>query len=269
MPTPPRGAAASAAPIRRSARRNSNDVTVSSSAADAQPQRSCTMRCLTAVLALLGRRRPRAAQSAGDSLLPIAPAVKVGRLSNGLRYYIRVNHRPEHRAELRLAVNAGSVLEDPDTRGLAHFVEHMAFNGTTHFAKQELVNYIESIGMRFGADLNAGTSFDETVYELQVPTATAAIVRKAFQILEDWAHGVSFDTTEIRKERGVVLEEWRLGRGAEQRMLDQELPVIFRGSVYAERLPIGTPECIQTCPPAAIRRFYNTWYRPDLMAGVA
>ena len=228
------------------------------------------MRCLTVVLTLLASLgRPLPAQSAGDSLLPIDPAVKVGRLANGLRYYIRVNHRPEHRAELRLAVNAGSVLEDPDQRGLAHFVEHMAFNGTTHFAKQELVNYIESIGMRFGADLNAGTSFDETVFELQVPTDTAAIVRKAFQILEDWAHGVSFDTTEIRKERGVVLEEWRLGRGAEQRMLDQELPVIFRGSRYAERLPIGTPECIQTCPPAAIRRFYNTWYRPDLMAVVA
>jgi len=209
------------------------------------------------------------AQAPVDSLLPTDPAVTVGRLPNGLRYYLRVNHRPEHRAELRLVVNAGSILEDPDQRGLAHFVEHMAFNGTTHFAKQELVNYIESIGMRFGADLNAGTSFDETVYELQVPTDSTHIVRKAFQILEDWAHGVSFDTTEIRKERGVVLEEWRLGRGAEQRMLDQELPVIFRGSRYAERLPIGTPECIQHCPPAAIRRFYDTWYRPDLMAVVA
>ena len=209
------------------------------------------------------------AQAPADSLLPIDSAVTVGTLPNGLHYYIRANRRPAHRAELRLVVNAGSILEDPDQLGLAHFVEHMAFNGTAHFAKQELVDYIESIGMRFGADLNAGTSFDETVYQLQVPTDSVHIVRKAFQILEDWAHGVSFDSAEIRKERGVVLEEWRLGRGADQRMLDKELPVIFRGSRYAERLPIGTPECIQQCPPAAIRRFYATWYRPDLMAVVA
>ena len=144
-------------------------------------------------------------------------AVTVGRLPNGISYYIRVNHRPEKRMELRLAVNAGSILEDPDQRGLAHLVEHMAFNGSTHFKKQELVDYIESIGMQFGADLNAGTSFDETVYQLKVPTDSAHLVRKAFQILEDWAHGLTFDTTEIRKERGVVLEEWRLGRGAGQR----------------------------------------------------
>ncbi|HEV8613314.1 MAG TPA: insulinase family protein [Gemmatimonadales bacterium] len=211
---------------------------------------------------------PVVGQSSPDSLLPTDPAVTIGTLPNGLRYYIRFNHRPAQRAELRLVVNAGSILEDPDQRGLAHFVEHMAFNGTTHFAKQELVDYIESIGMRFGADLNAGTSFDETVYQLQVPTDSAHLVRKAFQILEDWAQGVSFDTSEIRRERGVVLEEWRLGRGAEQRMLDQELPVIFRGSRYAERLPIGTRECITQCPPEAIRRFYSTWYRPDLMAVV-
>ena len=209
------------------------------------------------------------AQAPTDSLLPVDPAVTVGTLPNGLRYYVRVNHRPAKRAELRLVVNAGSVLEDDDQRGLAHFAEHMAFNGTTHFKKQELVDYIESIGMRFGADLNAGTSFDETVYELQVPTDSAHIVQKAFQILEDWAHGVTFDSTEIRKERGVVLEEWRLGRGAGQRMFDQQLPVLFRGSRYAERLPIGTPECIQKCPPEAVRRFYADWYRPDLMAVVA
>lgn len=210
-----------------------------------------------------------AAQTPADSVLPVDPAVTVGTLPNGLRYYIRVNHRPAKRAELRLVVNAGSVLEDDDQRGLAHFDEHMAFNGTTHFKKQELVDYIESIGMRFGADLNAGTSFDETVYELQVPTDSAHIIRKAFEILEDWAHGVTFDTTEIRKERGVVLEEWRLGRGAGQRMFDQQLPVLFRGARYAERLPIGTPECIQKCPPAALRRFYTDWYRPDLIAVVA
>jgi zinc protease len=218
-------------------------------------------------LLLLAASLPATAQS--DSLLPVDSAVTAGRLSNGLRYYIRVNRRPANRAELRLVVNAGSVLEDDDQRGLAHFVEHMAFNGTTHFAKQELVDYIESIGMRFGADLNASTSFDETVYQLQVPTDSAGILARAFQILEDWAHGVTFDTAEIRKERGVVLEEWRSGRGAGQRMLDRHLPVLFQDSRYADRLPIGTPECIRTCPAEAIRRFYQTWYRPDLMAVVA
>ena len=228
--------------------------------------RSRVSRCLlVACLVASGA----AAQAPTDSTLPVDPAVTVGTLPNGLRYYIRVNHRPAKRAELRLVVNAGSVIEDPDQRGLAHFAEHMAFNGTTHFKKQELIDYIESIGMRFGADLNAGTSFDETVYELQVPTDSAHIVRKAFEILEDWAHGVTFDTTEIRKERGVVLEEWRLGRGAGQRMFDQQLPVLFRGSLYAERLPIGTPECIRTCTAEAVRRFYRDWYRPDLMAVVA
>lgn len=219
------------------------------------------------VLAFLAA--PLAAQAPGDSLLPLDPAVKVGRLPNGIRYYIRVNRRPEKRAELRLVVNAGSTQEDADQRGLAHFVEHMAFNGTTRFKKQELVDYIESIGMRFGADLNAYTSFDETVYQLLVPTDSAHILSRGFDILEDWARGVTLDTTEIRKERGVVKEEWRLGRGAGQRMFDQQLPVLFQGSLYAERLPIGTPECIDRCPPPAVRRFYADWYRPDLMAVVA
>lgn len=228
-------------------------------------------RLIIAFALLGGLAAPRLvqAQVPADSLLPVDSAVTVGRLPNGLRYYIRVNHRPEKRMELRLAVNAGSILEDDDQRGLAHLVEHMAFNGTTHFKKQELVDYIESIGMQFGADLNAGTSFDETIYQLKVPTDSAHIVRKAFQILEDWAHGVTFDSTEVRKERGVVLEEWRLGRGANQRMFDQQIPVLFRGSRYAVRLPIGTPECIKTCPRAAITRFYHDWYRPDLMAVVA
>ena len=218
-------------------------------------------------LLLFGAPATGAAQS--DSLLPVDPSVTIGRLSNGLRYYIRENRRPLNRAELRLVVNAGSVQEEEDQRGLAHFVEHMAFNGTRNFAKQELVNYIESIGMRFGPDLNAYTSFDETVYQLQVPTDQPEILARAFQILQDWAQGITFDTTEIRKERGVVLEEWRLGRGAGQRMLDKHLPVLFGGSRYAERLPIGTPDCIQQCPPEALRRFYRTWYRPSLMAVVA
>jgi zinc protease len=204
-----------------------------------------------------------------DQPLPTDPAVTVGRLPNGLTYYVRENRRPARRADLRLVVNAGSVLEDPDQLGLAHFVEHMAFNGTTHFEKQELVDYLERIGARFGADVNAQTGFDETIYLLEVPTDTASILAQGMQILEDWAHGVTFDTAEIRKERGVVIEEWRLGRGAGGRMRDRTLPVILRGTPYADRLPIGTRASLESFTPAALRRFYRDWYRPDLMAVVA
>ncbi|MFB0515644.1 MAG: M16 family metallopeptidase [Candidatus Neomarinimicrobiota bacterium] len=201
--------------------------------------------------------------------LPVDPQVTAGTLENGVRYMIRVNRKPEKRAELRLVVNAGSVLEDDDQQGLAHLAEHMAFNGTRHFAKQELVDYMESIGMRFGPELNAFTSFDETVYMLTVPTDSAEMVAKAFQILEDWAHGISFEDEEIEKERGVVIEEWRLGRGAQARMLDKQFPILFKDSQYAVRLPIGQKAVLDTFHYAAVRRFYNDWYRPDLMAVVA
>ena len=201
--------------------------------------------------------------------MPLDPAVVVGRLPNGLRYFIRKNDRPERRAELRLVVNTGSILEDDDQLGLAHFVEHMAFNGTRRFAKQSLVDYIEGIGMRFGADLNASTSFDETVYQLLVPTDSAHLLERGFDILEDWAHGISFDTAEIRKERGVVIEEWRLGQGASNRMFMQQMPVLFRGSRYRDRLPIGTKASLEGFEPSALTRFYRDWYRPDLMAVIA
>lgn len=208
-------------------------------------------------------------QPSPDDPLPMDPKVKTGTLENGLTYFIRENSRPENRAELRLAVNAGSVLETEDQRGLAHLLEHMAFNGTANFEKQELVEYLESIGMNFGPEINAYTSFDETVYMLQVPTDDPEILGTAFQILEDWAHQVSLEGEEIDKERGVVLEEWRLGRGAGARMLDQQFPVLFQGSRYAERLPIGTVEVLESFPHEAIRSFYREWYRPDLMAVVA
>ncbi len=142
-----------------------------------------------------------------DELLPVDSLVVTGQLDNGFRYLIRANEKPENRAELRLVVNFGSVLETEQEQGLAHFVEHMAFNGTEHFAKQELIDYLEAIGMRFGADLNAYTGFDETVYMLTVPTDSTQFMEQGFQILEDWAHGVSFDAEEIDKERGVVIEE--------------------------------------------------------------
>ncbi len=204
-----------------------------------------------------------------DAELPVDPKIRVGTFDNGLKYYLRVNRRPEQRADLRLLVNAGSLLEDDDQQGLAHFVEHMAFNGTDHFAKQELVEYLESIGMRFGPDLNAYTGFDETVYMLRIPTDDDEIVAQAFQIFEDWAHGIAFEEAEIDKERGVVIEEWRLGRGAGARLRDEQFPVMFRGSRYAERLPIGKKEILETAPYDAVRRFYRDWYRPDLMAVVA
>jgi zinc protease len=201
--------------------------------------------------------------------MPVDPQITMGTFPNGLRYYIRPNKKPEKRAELRLVVKAGSILEDDDQRGLAHFVEHMAFNGTKNFPKHELISFIESLGMRFGADINAYTSFDETVYMLQVPTDKPEALNRAFQVLEDWAHNVSFEPAEIEKERGVVLEEWRSNRGAGMRTTEKLFPVVFKGSRYANRIPIGTPEIIQNGKPERLRKFYEDWYRPDLMAVVA
>ncbi|MEX2177709.1 MAG: insulinase family protein [Gemmatimonadaceae bacterium] len=226
-------------------------------------------RLLLAVLAL-----PLATQSVAQEVnlserLPVDPKVKVGTLPNGLRYYIRQNARPENRAELRLVVNAGSVQEHDDQRGYAHFVEHAAFNGTRNFAKNDLVKYLQSIGVRFGADLNAYTSFDETVYILPVPTDTPRIVDQAFTILEDWAHGQLFDSAEVIAERGVVHEEWRSGKGSGERMLQQMLPIALRNSKYADRLPIGTEASITSASAPGLRGFYRDWYRPDLMAVIA
>jgi zinc protease len=217
---------------------------------------------------------PRAVAPAGEpyprtARLPDDTAVIRGRLWNGLSYFVRANHEPRHRAELRLVVNAGSILEDEDQRGLAHFVEHMAFNGTTHFAKNELVDYLEGVGMRFGPDVNAYTGYDETVFMLTLPTDSAGVLDTGLQILQDWATGITFDTAEVRKERGVIIEEWRLGRGAAARVQDKQMPVLFRRSRYADRNPIGDPETVRTAPAEAIARFYHTWYRPELMAVVA
>jgi zinc protease len=204
-----------------------------------------------------------------DQSLPVDPSVTIGKFDNGFTYYIRTNKKPEKRLELRLVVNAGSILEDDDQQGLAHMDEHMAFDGTSHFAKHELSSYLESIGMRFGPDLNAYTSFDETVYMLQVPTDSLYIVEKAFQILEDWAHLVSYQSDAIDKERGVVVEEWRLGRGADSRMRDKQLPILLKDSRYAVRLPIGKREIIENAPYDALRRFYHDWYLPELQAVIA
>jgi zinc protease len=226
---------------------------------------------LATTLALILLPLPLAAQGRVDLNAPLVmdTAVRVGRLPNGIKYLVRKNARPEKRAELRLVVNAGSILEDDNQRGLAHFVEHMAFNGTRRFPKADIVNYLERIGMRFGADVNAYTSFDETVYMLQVPTDTARLVATALDILEDWAHGISFDPTEVRKERGVVVEEWRGGRGAGERIQDKQFPVMLKDSKYAVRLPIGTKDNLETFPDSLAIKFYRDWYRPDLMSVVA
>jgi len=223
------------------------------------------------VVAPVAAQAPRKPAAAPPSTapLPVDPKVRIGTLPNGIRYYIRQNPKPEKRAELRLVVNAGSILENNDQLGLAHFVEHTAFNGTTHFAKNDLVKYLQSIGVRFGADLNAYTGFDETVYILPIPTDTARIVDQAFTILEDWAHGQLFDSAEVVNERGVVREEWRLGKGAGDRMLHQWLPIALKGSRYADRLPIGNEASIMSATPARLRGFYKTWYRPDLQAVIA
>ncbi|WP_276367230.1 M16 family metallopeptidase [Chryseolinea sp. H1M3-3] len=198
--------------------------------------------------------------------LPIDPRVKIGKLSNGLTYYIQKNTRPERKVELRLVVNTGSILEDDDQRGLAHFTEHMAFNGSKNFQKNDLVSFLQSIGVKFGADLNAYTSFDETVYILPIPTEKKENIEKGFQILEDWASAVSFDHAEIDKERGVVLEELRLGKGADDRMSKIYFPKLFEGSKYGDRLPIGTEDVLKNFNYETIKKFYKDWYRPDLMA---
>ncbi len=227
---------------------------------------------LATILVLFGLGVPRAGSLEGQDLdrpIPIDPAVRIGELENGLRYYIMVNGYPEHRAELRLIVNAGSVLEDDDQRGLAHFVEHMAFNGTTHFEKNELIDYLQSIGMSFGGDVNASTSFDETVYKLTVPTDSLRLVERAFLVLEDWAHGITFDPVEVDKERGVIVEEWRIRLGARKRLNNEHYPVLFAGSKYAERMPIGKMDIVENAPAETLRRFYDDWYRPDLMGIVA
>ncbi|MEX2153891.1 MAG: insulinase family protein [Gemmatimonadaceae bacterium] len=233
------------------------------------------MRLILAALALplaasvAQQAKPGDSSAALTAKLPVDSKVKVGTLPNGLRYYIRKNVKPEKRAELRLVVNAGSILEKDSQRGYAHFVEHTAFNGTRHFARNDLVKYLQSIGVRFGADLNAYTSFDETVYILPIPTDTPRIVTQAFTILEDWAHGQIFDSSEVIAERGVVHEEWRGSKGAGERMLQQFLPIALKNSLYARRLPIGTEQTIMAATPANLRPFYRDWYQPDLMAVIA
>lgn len=204
-----------------------------------------------------------------DKQPPVDPKVTIGELDNGIRYYICKNSEPVNRAELRLVINAGSVLEDDKQLGLAHFVEHMAFQGTENFEKKEIFDYMESIGMRIGSGINAGTGFDETVYNLQVPMDDKSYIVTALRILKDWATGLTFDPGEIELERKVVIEEWRQGLGAQQRIRDKTIPVILKDSLYAQRLPIGTLENLQNFSHVDLLRFYEDWYRPELMSVIA
>ena len=212
-----------------------------------------------------------------DSIAQVAPAakaaevpldanVKLGKLPNGFTYYLRKNTEPKNRATLYLAVKAGSILENDDQQGLAHFIEHMGFNGTKNYPKNELVSYLQKAGVRFGADLNAYTSFDETVYQLPIPTDDPEVFRNGMQIMRDWAQDATLDPVEIDKERGVVLEEKRLGKGAGERMQRQYLPLLFNNSRYSSRIPIGTEEVLKNAKPETVRQFYKDWYRPDMQA---
>lgn len=196
------------------------------------------------------------------------PKVLKGKLPNGLTYYIRENGKPEQKVELRLVVNVGSIMEDDDQQGLAHMAEHMAFNGTKNFKKNEIISFLQDIGVGFGSDLNAYTSFDETVYILPIPTDKKGNLEKGFQVLEDWAHQVTYLDEDINSERAIILEESRLGKSGEERMFKKIYPELFKGSKYANRLPIGVDSIIKNFQPDAIRRFYRDWYRPDLMAVV-
>jgi len=211
-----------------------------------------------------------AAAPSNDALLPVDPNVRIGKLPNGLKYYIRANAEPKNRAVLYLVNKAGSVLETDQQQGLAHFTEHMAFNGTRDFPKNEIVDYLQKAGVKFGADLNAGTSFDETVYQLPLPTDTASVFEKGFNILANWAGYVTFDPSELDRERGVILEEARLrGKNAQERLQKQIYPVLFNNSRYAIRIPIGKEDIIKTANVATIKSFYHDWYRPDLQAVIA
>lgn len=198
--------------------------------------------------------------------IPTDPNVKIGKLSNGLTYYIRKNAKPEDKVDLRLVVNAGSIQETDAQQGLAHFMEHMCFNGTKRFPKNELVNYLQSIGVKFGQHLNAYTSFDETVYFLPIPSDDKEKVEKGFQIIEDWAFNTTLTPEEIDKERGVVLEEYRLGLGADKRMMGRFMPKMMYNSLYAKRLPIGQKEILENFTYDKLTSFYKDWYRPNLMA---
>jgi zinc protease len=199
-------------------------------------------------------------------VIALDKSVKMGKLPNGLTYYIRRNVKPEGKVDLHLAVNAGSVLEREDQQGVAHFLEHMAFNGTKNFPKNELTNYLQKAGVRFGADLNAHTGFDETVYDLPISSKDEKVLNNGYQVIRDWAGNCLLESSEIDKERGIILEEKRMRQGAGMRMMTEYFPKLLNGSMYGKRIPIGKEEVIKTAPRKAFADFYRDWYRPNNMA---
>lgn len=200
--------------------------------------------------------------------IPNDPDVKYGKLSNGLTYYIRHNKYPEKRADFYIAQKVGSMQEEDAQRGLAHFLEHMAFNGTKHFpGRKTMLNYLESIGAQFGSNVNAYTSFDETVYTLSnIPVVRQAVIDSTLLILHDWSSDLSLENEEIDKERPIIKEEWRTRSSAQSRIWDALFPVVYKGSKYAERMPIGTMEVVENFKYDELKEYYKKWYRPDLQA---
>jgi zinc protease len=229
---------------------------------------------IAACASLLSAQAPRPPDTSAASvasyrleqLMPADPDALIGSLPNGLRYYVRANAKPAHRAELRLVVKAGSVLEDDDQQGLAHFVEHMEFEGTRHFPGQGIVQFLGALGLSIGADANAATSYDDTQYTLRVPTDVPGVLDRALLVLEDWAGAATFDESAIARERGIVYSEWRMNLGADERIGDKVRRVQLEGSRYADRPPIGRPDNIERAQRDQLVRFYRDWYRPDLMA---
>src|SRR5215831_16431762 len=214
-------------------------------------------------------RETTAASVAGYPLsadMPVDPEVLIGGLPNGLRFYIRPNPRPARQVELRLVVKAGSVLEDEDQRGLAHFVEHMQFEGSQHFPGQSIHAFLQSLGLNIGEDANAATRFDDTQYTLRVPSDRANALDTALTVLEDWAGGATFDPAGIDRQRPIVLAEWRRNLGADERTADKIRRAQLEGSRYADRSPIGVPAVIESATREQLVRYYKDWYRPDLMA---
>jgi zinc protease len=244
-----------------------------------RPLRRATLRLLIGLLVVAAVGSPSAQVATGRETtaasvaayplsvdMPVDPEVLVGGLPNGLRFYIRPNPRPAGQIELRLVVKAGSVLEDDDQRGLAHFVEHMQFQGSKHFPGQTIDNFLASLGLSIGSDANAATSFDDTQYSLRVPTDRPGTLDRAMTVLEDWAGGALFDDAAIERQRAIVLAEWRRNLGADERTADKMRHAQLEGSRYADRPPVGDPAVIQAAKREQLVRFYRDWYRPDLMA---
>lgn len=212
---------------------------------------------------------PKVISPQKNEILPVDPLCSMGKLSNGITYYVRENQKPERRAIFELVVDVGSVVENEKERGYAHFIEHMAFNGTKNYRKEDIVDYFERLGMRFGPEVNAFTTFDETIYTLEVPTDNEQAVHNAIGILSEWAYQIKFDPEEVEKERKIILAEMRERSGARRRVMEKHYPVLFKGSKYGENLPIGKKEAIEDATSESLRKFYRKWYRPDRMAIIA